>query len=174
MGIWQLFKENTALRTLNKGKSPNTFSRQVKNTETSCNNPSVVVCSLYCSLSRMAAWANSRQGLEKFQHPFILKCLPLSAWKALHPCTAILTLPAFENPKLFPSSTCSPSSPKENPTRLPHAVLQVTGPRTHQKLCSFYILYSHPVQGSPVTPTYPHAFCLFDSEKLTYFTNETS
>lgn len=46
-------------------------------------------------------------------------------------------------------------------------VLQVSGPRTHQKLCSFYILYSQAVQGSPVMPIYPDVFPPFDRKKVT-------
>lgn len=57
-----------------------------------------MVCSPQRSLSRAAIQAKTVLG--KFQHPSLLKCLLLFAWKLLYCCTAMLILSAFKNAKL--------------------------------------------------------------------------
>lgn len=56
-------KRNSMKPHTRQGKNPNPFKAEVKSTETSYSNPSIVVCCPQCSLSRVATQANSRQVL---------------------------------------------------------------------------------------------------------------
>lgn len=169
-------KRNSVKPHTGQGKNPNPFSAEVKSTETSYSNPSTAACRPQCSLSRMATEANSRQVLGKFQHPFILKCLHLSAWKPLYPCTAMLTLSVFENPKLYFFSSFPPSvlpAPKGESQRASPCLVYRSVGQEHTKSAAVTIYYIH-MLCKAVRHTHL-SWCLFPSwYEKTHFTNEAS